>query len=57
MKDLIENVARKAGDFLVKHFRKEQTLLKLRNSAKDTEFNFPLICAVAARTSTSSLLW
>jgi len=57
MKELVENVAKKAGDFLVEHFRKDQTLLKLRSSAKDAEFNFPLICAVAARTSTSSLLW
>ncbi len=57
MKELVENLARKAGDFLVEHFCKDQTLLKLRSSAKDTEFNFPLTCAVAARTSTSSLLW
>lgn len=35
MKELVENVARKAGDFLVEHFRKDQTLLKLRSSAKE----------------------
>ena len=57
MKDLVENLARKAADILVEHFRKDQTLLKLRSPAKDTEFNFPLTCAVAAGTSTSSLLW
>ncbi|MBA7502886.1 hypothetical protein ES706_01489 [subsurface metagenome] len=34
MKELVENLARKAGDFLVEHFRKDQTLLKLRTQPR-----------------------
>lgn len=34
-KDLIESVARKAGDALMKHFRRDWALLKERNTAKE----------------------
>jgi len=35
MKELIENLARKAGDTLMKHFRQDWSLLKERSTAKD----------------------
>jgi myo-inositol-1(or 4)-monophosphatase len=34
-KDLIESLARKAGDTLMKHFRKDGSLLKVRSTAKE----------------------
>ena len=34
-KDLIESLARKAGDTLMKHFRKDWSLLKVRSTAKE----------------------
>jgi len=35
MKELIENLARKAGDTLMKHFRRDWALLKERSTAKE----------------------
>jgi myo-inositol-1(or 4)-monophosphatase len=34
-KELIENLARKAGDILMKHFRRDWALLKVRSTAKE----------------------
>jgi myo-inositol-1(or 4)-monophosphatase len=35
MKELIESLARKAGDILMKHFRQDWALLKERSTAKE----------------------
>ncbi|GAG42644.1 unnamed protein product, partial [marine sediment metagenome] len=35
MKELIESLARKAGDTLMKHFRQDWALLKERSTAKE----------------------
>jgi myo-inositol-1(or 4)-monophosphatase len=40
MKELIENLARKAGDTLMKHFRQDWALLKKRGTAKEVATSY-----------------
>jgi myo-inositol-1(or 4)-monophosphatase len=61
-KDLIESLARKAGDTLVKHFRQDWALLKERSTAKeaatkyDKEVDRPIVEEIKRRYPHHSLL-